>query len=70
MTAQHTKPKAIDQKCLDLAEHFMESVKGRSPKHVRELAEAFQDAAEDHCSMAEADCLQEREDNGQFGVGA
>lgn len=65
-----TKPKAIDQKCLDLAEHFMESVRGHSPQHVRELAEAFQDIAEGHCSMAEADTDQERRDAGQFGVGA
>lgn len=53
MTA--TKPMLIDQACLDLAEHFMESVRGHTPKHVRELAEAIQTACEDHCGMAAAD---------------
>lgn len=46
---------AVDQACIDLAEHFMADVKGHTAAHVRELAEAFQEAAEDHCSMAEAD---------------
>ena len=50
-----TKPMPIDQACLDLAEHFMADIPRHSPKHVRDLAEAFQTAAEDHCAMAEAD---------------
>lgn len=49
------QPMAVDQACIDLAEHFMADVKGHTAAHVRELAEAFQEAAEDHCSMAEAD---------------
>ena len=64
------KLKMVDQACIDIAEHFMADVKGHTAKHVRDLAEAFQEAAEDHCSMAEADAEQAREDNSQFGVGA
>ena len=64
------KSMLIDEKCAELAEHFMADVKGHTADHVRELAEAFQTAAEDHCSMAEADAEQAREDNSQFGVGA
>lgn len=50
----------VDQKSLDLAEHFMEDVKGHTAKHVRDLAEAIQQVCEDHCSMAEADVSEER----------
>lgn len=56
------KPKLVDdQACIDLAEHFMADVKGHTAKHVRDLAEAFQEAAEDHCSMAEADAQQDQD---------
>lgn len=45
----------VDQKSRDLAEHFMESVRGHTAEHVSELAAAIQLTCEEHCSDAEAE---------------
>lgn len=51
----------VDQKCWDLAEHFLSDVKGHTKEDIQELAELFQRQADDFCSALE-DIEQERED--------
>lgn len=63
-SAARRQPMQVDEKCVELAEHFLSDVSGHTPAHVRELAEAFQTVAEDHCSMAEADASEERRRDG------
>jgi len=55
----------VDQKSVDLAEHFLADVKGHTAAHVRELAEAIQTTCEDLCSMAEADVSEERRETAE-----
>lgn len=51
-----TKPnRPMDQKCLDLAQHFMGDVKGHVPEDAQELAEAIQSLCEDFCGAIAAD---------------
>lgn len=45
--------RGVDPACFDLAEHFLAGCKNVRPEDARELAEAFQNAAEDYCSVVD-----------------
>lgn len=43
------RARAVDAKCLDLAEHFLRDVKGAYGAEQQKLAEAIQEVCEDFC---------------------
>lgn len=48
------EPMGVDQKCIDLAEHFLADLKGCRPEDIRELAESLQGTCEAFASVIEA----------------
>jgi hypothetical protein len=45
----------VDEKCIELADHFLAATQGAKPEDRQELAEAFQEVAEDFCRTLEGD---------------
>jgi len=55
-TSQHKlrmRKMSVDEKCVELAEHFLCDLKGAREEHIRELAEDIQRCCEDACQVIE-----------------
>lgn len=48
------RTRAVDAKCLELAEHFLRDVAAAHGAEQQKLAEAIQEVCEDFCSDVEA----------------